>query len=308
MSKKTITLFLLFAFFFSSCVGKKKFTQLEVDSQNTEKRLIETRKLLKTCEDNYAELADLLAKCESGLLASETELLSEVKNKENQIRLLEQELNYIKKTNTNLLDRLSDLSIVNKQGSESILKSLESLNDQNKYILDVNKKVQQKDSLNLALVMNLKRSLSNINDQDVQVEVKGGVVYISISDRLLFSSGSSKVNSSAFAVLEKVATVLNDHKDLNILVEGHTDNVPIKNSCVNDNWDLSAQRATSVVRVLQSNYGVEPYRMSASGRSEFVPKGDNTIAEGRQMNRRTEIIVTPRLDQFFELLTPGGGN
>lgn len=161
----------------------------------------------------------------------------------------------------------------------------------------------RKDSLNLSLVMNLKRSLADVNDSDVQIEVKKGVVYISISDKMLFRSGSSTINANASTVLGKVAQVINDHNDLDILVEGHTDNVPINTGCTKDNWDLSAERATAVVRMLQTKYKVNPSRMTAGGRSEYVPKADNATAEGRKTNRRTEIIILPKLDQFFELMT-----
>ena len=200
---------------------------------------------------------------------------------------------------------MSDLSIVSKSGAESIKKSLETLNEQTKYTNNLNASIQRKDSLNLALVMSLKRSLDDINDQDVQVEVKKGVVYVSLSDKMLFKSGSYEVLPAAEIVLGKVAKVVNDHKELDILVEGHTDAVPISTASIKDNWDLSALRATSVVRTLQSRFGVAPERLTAGGRSEFAPKDDNTTASGRQQNRRTEIIITPKMDQFFNLLSSG---
>jgi chemotaxis protein MotB len=146
--------------------------------------------------------------------------------------------------------------------------------------------------------------LADVNDQDITVEVKKGVVYISISDKLLLKSGSAIINKSAEGVVEKIATVLNDHTDLDILVEGHTDNVPIATDCIKDNWDLSAHRATAVVRLLQKKYEVAPDRMTAGGRGEFIPKASNESAEGRAQNRRTEIIVLPDLEQFFRLNTP----
>jgi chemotaxis protein MotB len=220
------------------------------------------------------------------------------------LKSIQEQLDYMKKTNTNLLDRLSDLSVINKSGAESIRKSLDALNEQGKYIKDLNSSIQRKDSVNLSLVMNLKRSLADINDEDVTVEVKKGVVYISISDKLMFASGSANVNSKAEAVLAKVAKVVNDHKDLDILVEGHTDAVPISTPEFKDNWDLSAKRATSVVRLLQTKFGVDPERMTAGGRGEFEPQSGNNSRAGRKQNRRTEIIVTPKLDQFFNLMTP----
>jgi chemotaxis protein MotB len=156
--------------------------------------------------------------------------------------------------------------------------------------------------------MNLKRSLADINDQDVQVEVKKGVVYVSISDKLLFNTGKFDVNPQAEGVLAKVAKVVNDHTELDILVEGHTDNVPYMASASNpmkDNWDLSVLRATAISRMLQIKFGVNPTRLTAGGRGEFVPKDDNSTPEGRRVNRRTEIILTPKLDQFFNLLSSG---
>ena len=208
----------------------------------------------------------------------------------------------MKSTNAGLLDRMSDLSVVSKTGAESIQKSLENISRQTAYIEDLNKKVQSKDSVNLALVMNLKRSLSDINDSDIQVEVRGGLVHVSISDKLLFRSGSHSINSKAKEVLGKIAMVINDHSELQILVEGHTDDVPMYNECIEDNWDLSVKRATAVVRSLANDHYVSPDRLTAAGRSYFVPKNDNDSAEGRSKNRRTEIIIQPRLEQFFQLL------
>ena len=152
--------------------------------------------------------------------------------------------------------------------------------------------------------MNLKRSLADVNDEDVTVEVKKGVVYISLSDKMLFKSGSAEISPSADGVLAKIAKVVNDHAELDILVEGHTDNVPIKTASIKDNWDLSALRATAVVRMLQSKYNVKPERMTAGGRSEFVPKVSNDSAKNKAINRRTEIVILPKLDQFFQLAAP----
>ena len=222
--------------------------------------------------------------------------------KDQQIDQLQEQLDHIQGTNNSLLDRLSDMSVISKTGAESINKSLESINQQYSFIENLTSKIQEKDSINLALVMNLKRSLSDINDQDVQVEVRGGVVYVSISDKMLFRSGSSRLTDQALGVLGKLAAVINDHDDLNVLVEGHTDNVPISTDCLADNWDLSVKRATSVVRTLQNDYYVSPDRMTAGGRSEYVPKADNESTSGRSENRRTEINITPKLDQFFKLL------
>lgn len=229
-------------------------------------------------------------------------LKSELALKGDQVTQLKQQINHLQKTNGSLLDRMSDLSIVSKAGAKSIEKSLESLSNQYDFIQDLTTKIQTKDSLNLALVLNLKRSLSNINDEDILVEVRGGLVHVSISDKLLFKSGSSTISRDAKEVLGKIAGIINDHEDLEVMVEGHTDDIPMNNSCIADNWDLSVKRATAVVRMLQNDHYVEASRMTAAGRSEFVPKSDNETAFGRSANRRTEIVLAPRMDQFFKLL------
>ncbi|MDX1941301.1 MAG: OmpA family protein [Saprospiraceae bacterium] len=294
MRKSLIPVFVLMIAL-SSCVSKKQFMlkQAELDD------------LQRTCNDRItaltndnADLANRLRQTESNLLVCNTSL----DNEKSKTAGLEQQMEYLKTTNTNLLERLSDLSVISQSGAENIKKSLEAINEQNKYIKDLTGKVQAKDSLNLALVMNLKRSLSDVNDEDVTVEVKKGVVYISLSDKMLFKSGSYEILTRAEEVLGKIAKVVNDHNELDILVEGHTDNVPISNSCLKDNWDLSAMRATSVVRLLQKKYAVAPERMTAGGRSEFVPKASNASTQGKSTNRRTEIVILPKLDQFFQLM------
>lgn len=293
--KKTLIPVLVLMIALSSCVSKKQFMlkQTELDD------------LQRTCNDRItaltndnADLANRLRQTESNLLVCNTSL----DNEKNKTTGLEQQMEYLKTTNTNLLERLSDLSVISQSGADNIKKSLEAINEQNKYIKDLTGKVQAKDSLNLALVMNLKRSLSDVNDEDVTVEVKKGVVYISLSDKMLFKSGSYEILTRAEEVLGKIAKVVNDHNELDILVEGHTDNVPISNSCLKDNWDLSAMRATSVVRLLQKKYAVAPERMTAGGRSEFVPKASNASTQGKSTNRRTEIVILPKLDQFFQLM------
>ena len=299
---KKILLFVASLVLVTSCVSKKKLAEAQAEysmfKASSENNLNRARTEIRDCEKAKSSL-------ESELKSKNDELDLKSKQWVTQNKALEDQIDYLKKTNTNLLDRMSDLSVVSKSGAESIKKSLETLNDQSKYIKDLNSSVQRKDSLNLALVMTLKRSLADINDDDVTVEVKKGVVYISISDKMLFQSGSSMINSRAEVVLEKVSRVINDHKELDILVEGHTDNVPILTNCLMDNWDLSAKRATSVVRLLQAKFGILPERMTAGGRSEYVPKVSNSSDAGRKANRRTEIIVLPKLDQFFQMLTNG---
>jgi chemotaxis protein MotB len=243
-----------------------------------------------------------LASFSSCKRVSRSELEKELAVKTEKLSLYASQLQDLQGTNSSLLDRMSELSIVSQTGAENISKSLENISKQYSFIENLSSKIQTKDSLNLALVMNLKRSLNDINDQDVTVEVRGGVVHVSIADRLLFTSASATINQEAYVVLNKIATVVNDHYELDIMVEGHTDNVPISNNRYIDNWDLSVRRATSVVRALQNEFGVSPDRLIAAGRAEHKPKADNDSTLGRSVNRRTEIIITPRLDQFFELM------
>ena len=165
--------------------------------------------------------------------------------------------------------------------------------------------VTRKDSVTLALVTSLKGVLGDLNDDDIEVNVEKGVVFVSISDKLLFSSGSSVVTRRAKNVLGKVAKVVLDKPEIEFMVEGHTDNVPISNDCVADNWDLSVKRATSVIRVLQNDFGVPPSRMTAAGRSSYVPLFDNNTSSNRSKNRRTRIVVLPKLDQFYDLINQG---
>lgn len=287
---KHILILLAAVMMLASCNSKKRMAEMQSLQDARDKAVAS----LNDCDQRTADLRTQLS-------AKDTDIAGKSK----QVTDLQAQIDYLKKTNTNLLDRMSDLSIVSKSGAESIKKSLETLNEQTKYTNNLNASIQRKDSINLALVMSLKRSLDDINDQDVQVEVKKGVVYVSLSDKMLFKSGSYEVLPAAEVVLGKVAKVVNDHKDLDILVEGHTDAVPISTAAIKDNWDLSALRATSVVRTLQGKYGVAPERLTAGGRSEFAPKDDNTTSVGRQQNRRTEIIITPKMDQFFNLLSSG---
>ncbi len=301
---KFFTLLMVFGLL-SSCVSKKKFQEMQ-DGRDQAKLEYERLKLqFDECQSQAVNFQSTIGNLRNSLSLKEQELAvskNETENVRNRIPALQEQINYLQQSNTNLLERLSDLSVVSRTGAENIKKSLETLSKQGDYIQNLNTSLQRKDSVNLALVMNLKRSLADVNDEDVSVEVKKGVVYISLSDKMLFRSGSAVINTQAEAVLGKIATVVNDHSNLDILVEGHTDSVPIRTACLFDNWDLSVKRATSVVRVLQKKYNVDPARMTAGGRSEFVPKADNSSSTGRNINRRTEIIILPKLDQFFQLL------
>ncbi|MBK9254571.1 MAG: OmpA family protein [Saprospiraceae bacterium] len=282
----------------SSCVSKKKLADAEAALEAQKTLLAQCEERNRDLEQQLLDLNKKLTDC-NGKLATATQDLN---NSNAKLKLAQDQLDLLKNTNKSLLDQLTSLSVISRAGAESINKSLEQINQQSQYIKDMTKSMQYKDSVNLALVMNLKRSLSDFNDQDVTIEVKKGVVYISLSDNLLFKSGSAVINPAAEKVLGKIASILNDQKELDILVEGHTDNVPIATECIADNWDLSAKRATAVVRTLQGKYKVSPDRMTAGGRSEYVSKAANSTSAGRAQNRRTEIIVLPKLDQFFKLM------
>ena len=229
-------------------------------------------------------------------------LENELSTKSAQVAQLEKQIDHMQQTNSSLLDRLAQLSVINQTEAESIKNSLESMNRQQEYIAELSDIIEEKDSINDALVYNLRNSLIDFHDEDVDIEVRGSAVYVSISDKLLFNTGSSQLLPGANGVLEKVSRIINDNNQLNVLVEGHTDNLPITTEKYQDNWDLSAMRATAVVRKLERDFLINPGRLTASGRGEHVPKADNGNQTGRQKNRRTEIILTPKLDQFFELL------
>jgi chemotaxis protein MotB len=215
---------------------------------------------------------------------------------------LNNQIDYLKQNHNTVLNQLKDLSVVTGAQAESIKKSLENISSKDLYIQDLQGSIARKDSLNMALVMNLKGAIGNLDDKDINIKVDKGVVYVDISDKLLFKSGSYDITERAKEVLGKVAKVLNNQPNIDFMVEGHTDSLPIKSTGIQDNWDLSVKRATTIVRILQDTYGVDPKRMTAAGRSEYLPLGDNTTADGRSANRRTRIVILPQLDQFFKLL------
>lgn len=215
------------------------------------------------------------------------------------------EVDYLKSVNYKLLNSVGDLATLSKKEAENLSQSLERLKEKDMQITRIQDAKNRQDSVTFALVSSLKGVLGNMNDEDITINVDKGVVYVSISDRLLFKSGSFVVSKEAERVLGKVAKVVENRPNFEILVEGHTDNKAINTPVLEDNWDLSVKRATSVVRVLQTKFEVKPERMIASGRSEYVPVMDNASAEGRQANRRTRIILLPKLDEFYGLIEEG---
>jgi chemotaxis protein MotB len=250
----------------------------------------------------YRDLQDELKRCQNESTAKISDLNTRKAALESQIADMTKQIDYLKQNNNTVLNQLKDLSVVTGAQAESIKKSLDNIGAKDIYIRDLQGSIARKDSLNMALVMNLKGAIGNLDDKDINIKVDKGVVYVDISDKLLFKSGSYEVTDRAKEVLGKVAKVLNNQPDIEFQVEGHTDSVPIKSPGIMDNWDLSVKRATTVVRILQDTYGLDPKRMTAAGRSQYVPLADNGTAEGRAANRRTRIVILPQLDQFFKLL------
>ena len=211
------------------------------------------------------------------------------------------QLDFLKKNNSDLINTVGNITTLSSKGAENLEKSLESLKEKDLKITRLQDALTRKDSVTLALVTSIKRAVG-VNDPDIDVSVEKGVVYISIADKLLFKSGSYNVTDRAKEILGKVAKIVQDKPDFECMVEGHTDNVPIKNTVLVDNWDLSVKRATSIVRILQNDFGIDPKRLVASGRSEFIPLDSNTTSEGRARNRRTRILVLPKIDQFYDMI------
>jgi len=216
---------------------------------------------------------------------------------------LKSQVDLLKQNNTQALKQLEDMSVISASQAESIKKSMDNIGAKDNYIQTLQQQMARKDSLNMQLVMNLKGAIGNLDDKDINIKVDKGVVYIDISDKLLFKSGKYEVTDQAKTVLGKVAAVLQNQPDIEFMVEGHTDNVPYKGGGqLVDNWDLSVKRATAVVRILQKEYGLDPAKMAAAGRSEYKPVAENSTPEGKAANRRTRIVILPQLDQFFKLL------
>lgn len=270
----------LCAAFLVSCVSSKKYSELEALQKSTNDLLNAATVKLNTCdEEKAAALANVAS--------------------------LEAQIKFLKSNNQDLINNLGNLTTLSQKGAENLEKSLESLKEKDTRIKSLRDAVTRKDSVTLALVTSLKGVLGNMADEDIEINVEKGVVYVSISDKLLFRSGSFSVNNAAKEVLGKVAKVINDKPELEFMVEGHTDNVPIKVEGTQDNWDLSVRRATSIVRILQKDFGVAPERMTAAGRGEYMPVADNDSSAGRAKNRRTRIVVLPKLDQFYDLINQG---
>ena len=278
--KKSSLVLLGVAVLLSSCVSQKKYAALEAQNEKTKNLLNSATVELNSCLEAKTSTEAAMA-------------------------VLKEQNAFLKANNQDLINNMGNMTTLSQKGAENLERSLESIKEKDMTIRRMQDAVTRRDSVTLALVTSLKGALIDINDSDIEVNVEKGVVFISISDKLLFNSGSYVVSNRAKEVLGKVATVMNDKPEIEFMVEGHTDNVPISNEVLQDNWDLSVKRATSVIRVLQNEFGVSPERMTAAGRSYYIPLDDNETASGRAKNRRTRIVVLPKLDQFFELIEQG---
>jgi chemotaxis protein MotB len=287
--KSNRLLLVLFPILLFSCVSSKQYKLLQGRYNSLDSSNGRLKADLQGCEDRNAEAAR-----QKGLQDAEIAKLN------SQIALL-------KENNTAVLNQLRDLSVISSSQAESIKKSMENIGAKDIYIQDLQRQMAKKDSLNMALVMNLKGAIGNMADEDINIKVDKGVVYIDISDKLLFKSGNYDITDRAKEVLGKVALVLKNQPDIEFMVEGHTDNVAYKRGVLLDNWDLSVKRATAVVRILQKQYGLDPAHMSAAGRGEYKPVATNDTPDGKAANRRTRIVILPQLDQFFKLLEPKQG-
>lgn len=269
---------------FSSCVSKKLLRNEQTKYAELQGQYSDVQSQLKNCNDLTMENARKKAE------------------QDNEIANLKKQIDFLSANNNQALKQLESLSVISSSQAESIRKSLDNIGSKDAYIQGLQSALNKKDSLNLVLVTNLKGAIGNMDDKDINIKVDKGVVFIDISDKLLFKSGKYEVADQAKTVLGKVALVLKNQPDMEYMVEGHTDNVPFKNAVLVDNLDLSVKRATSVVRILKDQYGINPAQLTAAGRGEYLPVADNSTAEGKMANRRTRIIIMPQLDQFFKLL------
>ena len=269
---------------FTGCVSKKQFTVLKSDYNKVQ---TENTDLKKSFQDSQIQLAESRANVKS----LEDRLAEARKNNEE-----------LRSAYAALQGSLDKSLQQGSQGNVNISKLVDQINASNLFIKQLVETKSKSDSLNLVLTTNLTRSLSRDELKEVDIQVLKGVVYISLADNMLYKSGSYEINDRAGETLSKIAKIIMDYKDYDVLVEGNTDTDPISRPNIRNNWDLSALRASSVVQVLQNNYGVDPKRMTAAGRGEYNPISDNSSALGKQRNRRTQIIITPKLDQFMELI------
>ena len=279
-------------------MSKKKFSELQ-DEYSTFKAT--SRNTITKIKSDLKDCEKRLGTSEANAKFSDKELIVRAKH----IKNLEEQTESLKRNNGKLLEKMTNLTIVTKAGAESIRKSMEALNEQNQLIENINLVLLRKDSINLNLMVSLKRLMNDIPEEDLSMKVRKGLVCITIADRILYLANNALLSQKGENIMEKLAKALNEYHDLDVLVENHSDNTPVFIDGVKDNWDMSARRATTIVRLLQTRFGILPDRMIAGGRSEYSPKEYAGIEPNKKINRRTEIYIMPQLDQFFQSFVLG---
>ena len=265
------------AIFLSSCVSNKKHAELDT---------------------KYESLTDLYNKNLNTLTQTQRELDAA----QNKLQLAEQNMEYFKTQNSDLVKNIGEMTTLSKKGAENLEKSLAQINEKDMRITKLSEAMTRKDSVTIALVTSIKGAIGDLHDEDIQVSVEKGVVFVNISDKFLFRSGSYNLNSKARDVIAKVAKILVDKPSFEVLIEGHTDNISYRKGELLDNWDLSVKRSTALVRMLQNDFNIAPERLMAAGRGEFVPVSSNESKEGRAANRRTRVVILPSMTQFYGII------
>ena len=291
-------LLLLTAMTMTSCVSKKALTKMEEEHA---RELAKANEQLGECGERVNRLTAQLAEKDRKLNTASTTL----DLRQEQMDDLRSQLADAKQQRDKQLNQVGDLTVLSQSANENIKETLSQLEKKDKYIQLIQAARTKADSINLALAINLKQVLKDgIEDEDVDIKVDKTVVFINLSDKMLYQSGSYNLTPRAGEVLQKIATIVKSRPEFEVMVEGYTDNVPITRTGIQDNWDLSVLRATSVVRALQSQYGIDPNRLIAAGRGQYNTLASNDTADGRATNRRTRIIILPKLNQFYDLLNP----
>lgn len=288
MTKKTIlSAILLSTILVTSCVSKKKLVEAQAQVKEKDAIIQEKISLLTACSEEKQKVTAELNNCKS-LLEVRKEQLEDAKSQRDK-----------------QVEQVGDLTVLSKSANDNIKETLKQLQGKDKYIKLLQAARTKTDSINLALAVNLKKVLKDgIDDEDVEIEVDKTVVFINLSDKMLFSTGSYKINEKAKKVLGKIAQIVETKPDFEVMVEGYTDSIPVTRDCIEDNWDLSVKRSLSVIRVLQEQYKINPNNLIAAGRGQYNALASNETPQGRATNRRTRIIIMPKLNQFYDLLNP----
>jgi chemotaxis protein MotB len=296
---KIIGIALVSSSLLSSCVvSKKKYTALQQEMDEYKAKSNET---LNKCQADLFTSQQSVSKLNNDLVLANSSIIS----KTSQIESLKEQLDDCRAVRDKQLSQVGNLTVLTQQANDNIKETLAQLERKDKYIHLLQAAKSKADSINLALAVNLKGVLKDgLDDKDIDIKVDKTVVFINLSDKMLFKSGSFELTSKADDVLKKIALIIESRPDLEVMIEGYTDNVPMKNNCISDNWDLSVKRSTSVVRTLQNKYGINPNRLIASGRGEYNQLVPNDTPDNRAINRRTRIIILPKLNEFYDLLNP----